>query len=101
MIRNAEKAKTPVMCVVGAKEKESGAALLWPCLLERLQNHRHDHRVSSPFLLLLDKLPRAHPPICPIAYMQCLLEVLLCTCISLYVLFLEVSCMVVVQALWQ
>ena len=26
MIRNAEKAKTPVMCVVGAKEKESGAA---------------------------------------------------------------------------
>jgi threonyl-tRNA synthetase len=28
MVRNAEKAKTPVMCVVGEKEREDGEASL-------------------------------------------------------------------------
>ena len=31
MVRNAEKAKTPVMCVVGEKEREDGEALISAC----------------------------------------------------------------------
>lgn len=42
MVRNAEKAKTPVMCVVGEKEREDGeASLSFNCISRFAISHRH------------------------------------------------------------
>ena len=53
MVRNAEKAKTPVMCVVGDKERSSGnilaATLPWPLSLASL-NYLPNHPIYTTFI---------------------------------------------------
>ena len=53
MVRNAEKAKTPVMCVVGDKERSSGniiaATLTWPLSLASL-NYLPDYPIYTTFI---------------------------------------------------